>query len=100
MFEWSDFRHFLAVARTGSTFAAAKQLGVSQTTTARRIAALEEALRLTLFNRSQSGYLLTKDGQSVLEHARKLEAAASEITACVSVLRRESSAALALGPQL
>ena len=44
MFEWSDLRHFLAVARSGSTLSAAKILGVNQTTVARRVAALEEAL--------------------------------------------------------
>ena len=59
MFDWNDLRAFLAVAETGSTLAAGKRLRVSQTTAARRVAALEEALGVTLFDRRQSGYVLT-----------------------------------------
>ncbi|HMN52648.1 MAG TPA: LysR family transcriptional regulator [Sphingopyxis sp.] len=43
MFDWNDLRYFLAVAESGSTLAAARALRVSQTTVARRIAALEAA---------------------------------------------------------
>ena len=53
--DWTDLRYFLAVARTGSTLAAGRSLGVSQTTAARRVTALEAALELTLFERRQSG---------------------------------------------
>jgi DNA-binding transcriptional LysR family regulator len=55
MLDWSDLRHFLAVARTGSTLAAARHLGVNQTTCARRITALEEELGLTLFDEDERG---------------------------------------------
>jgi hypothetical protein len=34
MFDWNDLRHFRAVARHGSTLAAAKALGVSRQSTA------------------------------------------------------------------
>ena len=44
MLDWNDLRHFLAVAREGSTLAAGRSLRVSQTTVARRIAALEGAV--------------------------------------------------------
>jgi len=44
MYDWGDLRFFLATARRGSTLAAARELGVNQTTIARRIAALETAL--------------------------------------------------------
>ena len=40
MLDWNDLRYFLAVAREGSTLAAGRSLRVSQTTVARRIAAL------------------------------------------------------------
>ena len=40
MFEWDDVKHFLAVARHGSTLAAAKALKLSQSTVQRRIAEL------------------------------------------------------------
>jgi len=46
MFDWNDLRHFLAVAREGSTLAAAKFLGVNQSTVHRHLAKLEEHLVL------------------------------------------------------
>jgi DNA-binding transcriptional LysR family regulator len=73
MFEWSDIRHFLAVARGGSTLAAAKLLNVNQTTTARRIAALEDALGERLFDRAKGGYRLTEFGQTMIAHAERVE---------------------------
>ncbi|MDB5714487.1 MAG: LysR family transcriptional regulator [Sphingomonadales bacterium] len=75
MIEWDDLRHFLAVARTGSTLAAGKSLRVSQTTTSRRVSALEEALGLTLFERKPSGFSLTTEGSALLKHAEAAEAA-------------------------
>lgn len=44
MFEWSDLRYFLGVARHGSTLAAARALQTSQSTVQRRLAALERKL--------------------------------------------------------
>lgn len=44
MFEWSDLRYFLAVARAGTLSAAARELGVAQTTVGRRLEVLEDAL--------------------------------------------------------
>ncbi len=46
MLDWNDLRYFLSVARKGSTLAAGRELRVSQTTVARRIAALEAGARL------------------------------------------------------
>jgi len=77
MFDWNDLRSFLAVARTGSTLAAGRSLGVSQTTAARRVAALEEAIGLVLFERRQAGYALTPAGEVLLEQARGMETAAN-----------------------
>jgi DNA-binding transcriptional LysR family regulator len=75
MFVWDDLRHFLAVARGGSTIAAARILNVSQPTVARRIAALERAIGLGLFDRRQAGSALTADGEALLVHAEQVEAA-------------------------
>lgn len=74
MFEWSDLRHFLAVARSGSTLAAAKLLAVNQTTVARRIAALEESLGEKLFKRAAGGYRLTDVGSAMVPNAERVEA--------------------------
>ena len=64
MLDWNDLRYFLAVARDGSTLAAAQALRVSQTTVARRIAALEDALGVRLFEKRQAGYSLTPEGEA------------------------------------
>jgi DNA-binding transcriptional LysR family regulator len=76
MLDWNDLRYFLAVAREGSTLAAGSALRVSQTTVARRITALEEALGVTLFDRRQAGYALTADGEALLPRAEAVEASA------------------------
>lgn len=75
MYDWNDIRHFLTVARTGTTLAAARELRVSQSTVARRIAALEEALGLELFDKRPSGYVLTDIAQGLLAAAEQAEAA-------------------------
>lgn len=77
MLDWNDLRYFLAVADHGSTLAAGRALRVSQTTVARRIAALEEAIGFPLFDRRQAGYALTPAGDELLERARAVETAAS-----------------------
>lgn len=111
MVDWSDLRYFLAVARTGSTLAAGRGLGVSQTTAARRIAALEESLELALFERRQSGYVLTPAGEALLESARDVEVAAHafadhaaaqarEVTGTVKLTTEEIYAITILTPLL
>jgi DNA-binding transcriptional LysR family regulator len=76
-FEWSDLRYFLAVARMGSASAAARSLGVNQTTCARRIVAFEKALGARLFERAESGYTLTPIGTALVSKAEQAEAAAT-----------------------
>lgn len=71
---WSDIKVFLAVLRTGSTLAASKQLGMSQPTVARRIDALEHALRLKLFDRDTRGFRATQDGARLKITAEAVEA--------------------------
>jgi DNA-binding transcriptional LysR family regulator len=74
--DWNDWRYFLEVARSGSTLSAARKLRVSQTTVARRIAALEEVLGLTLFERRSAGYAVTEAGETLVEQATVVEQAA------------------------
>jgi DNA-binding transcriptional LysR family regulator len=59
---WDDLRHFLAFARTGSMHAAAKTLGVNQSTVQRRIAELEERVGRRLVERHLGSYRLTPLG--------------------------------------
>ena len=75
MFEWSDLRYFLAVGRHGSTLAAARVLGVNQSTVQRRLAELEKSFGRPLATRHANGYRLTEFGQTLLPAAEKAEAA-------------------------
>ena len=66
MLDWNDLRYFLGVADHGSTLAAGRALRVSQTTVARRIAALEQAIGFPLFEKRQAGYTRTPAGEALL----------------------------------
>ena len=71
---WNDLRHVLAVARGGSLAAAAKQLGVDQTTVTRRLAAAETALGARLFERGEGGALEpTAAGTAAVARAERIE---------------------------
>jgi len=89
MFEWSDLRHFLAVARSGSTLSAAKILGVNQTTVARRVAALEEAIGEKLFDKTAGGYRLTEVGSAMVQNAERVEAEAEAFAPMVAQRSRK-----------
>ncbi|MGZ8282152.1 MAG: LysR family transcriptional regulator [Allosphingosinicella sp.] len=90
MLDWSDLRYFLAVARTGSTLAAGRTLRVSQTTAARRVAALEEEIGLALFDRRQAGYALTPAGAALLAKAEAVEAAAGAFADAAAAEARDT----------
>jgi len=68
-------RHFLAVAREGSTLAAAKALRLNQSTVHRRLAALEKCLGSALAERHPSGYRLTELGKQLQSYAERVEEA-------------------------
>lgn len=73
MFDWNDLKHFLAVSRRGSTLAAAKVLGVSQSTVHRRLEELETRLGRQLVKREPSGYRLTEFGAEMRAYAERIE---------------------------
>jgi len=73
MFDWNDLRHFLAVARHGSTIQAAKALEVNQSTVQRRIAEFERQLGRRLFERRPEGYRLTRLGEELRPIAERVE---------------------------
>ena len=69
MFDWDDLKHFLSVARHGSTLAASRDLGVDPSTVQRRLAALERRLGQPLVQRHPTGYRMTEFGQAMLPYA-------------------------------
>ncbi|HVM23696.1 MAG TPA: LysR family transcriptional regulator [Sphingomicrobium sp.] len=89
--DWNDLRYFLSVARAGSTLAAGRALHVSQTTVARRIAALEAALGLPLFEKRQGGYALTPAGEELVERAAQVEVAANAFSEAALAQSRDLS---------
>ena len=89
--DWNDLRYFIAVAREGSTLAAGRALGVSQTTVARRIAALEHALGFPLFEKRQAGYALTSAGEELLGKAEQVGERVNAFSESASAYSRDLS---------
>ena len=73
MLSWDDLRILLAVHRTGSLLAAGKSLGLSTSTTGRRLDALEAAAGCRLVSRSQGGTQLEPSALRLVRLAEDLE---------------------------
>jgi DNA-binding transcriptional LysR family regulator len=70
---WDDLRVLLALHRHHSFLAAGKALGVSTSTAARRIEALEESLGRSLVHRSSGGTSVEPDALELIALAEQLE---------------------------
>ena len=79
MFSWEDIRIFAAIVEEHSVSGAAHALGIHQSTVSRRLVALEEALGYALVRRTTSGVSLTPHGQKLLDMAKPMVRAGSEI---------------------
>ncbi len=79
-FDWNQVRAFLATAEEGSFSAAARALKTTQPTIGRQISALEEALGVTLVERSVRGLNVTQSGRDLLDHVRAMGEAAALIS--------------------
>jgi molybdate transport repressor ModE-like protein len=71
--DWDNLRIFLAIARAGQIFAAAKVLHLNHATVARRLDALEESLGAKLFERRTTGTVLTAAGEKLLVRVERME---------------------------
>lgn len=89
MFDWDDLKPFLAVAREGSTIAAARTLAIDQSTVQRRLSALERCFGYPLVRRLPTGYRLTAFGERLLPEAQRVEEAALALQQRVDAFRRE-----------
>jgi DNA-binding transcriptional LysR family regulator len=89
---WDLYRSYLAVLREGSLSGAARTLGLTQPTVGRHIDALEQALGLSLFTRSQSGFIATDAGYALEGHAEALASASSALLRAASGLGRGADA--------
>jgi DNA-binding transcriptional LysR family regulator len=79
MFDWNDLKYFLAVRRAGSTQAAAKALGVSQSTVRRRLEELEKRIGRELVRRTPVGYELTELGLELSPLVERVEDAVAAV---------------------
>ena len=74
MLNWNDLRYVLAVSRGGTLRAAARLLGVDDTTVARRLVAMQETIGTRLYQRLVDGTLrLTTSGERAALHAERIE---------------------------
>jgi DNA-binding transcriptional LysR family regulator len=87
MFDWSDLRYLIAVSRSGSTLAAAKKLGVNQSTVHRRLVELERRVGLTLVKRQPTGYGLSELGAALIEEVLAVETAAASLERKIQALK-------------
>ena len=71
--DWADLRVFLAIVDGQTLLNSAANLGMSQPTVGRRLAAFEARLGLPLFVRTGRRMALTDGGQAILEGARSME---------------------------
>jgi DNA-binding transcriptional LysR family regulator len=83
-FDWNHARTFLKVAEEGSLSAAARVLGQTQPTVSRQIAGLEQALNVTLFERTARSVTLTEAGESLLDHVRDMASGANLLSLSAS----------------
>lgn len=83
-FDWNQARAFLATAEEGSLSAGARALGLTQPTLSRQVAALEDNLKVLLFERIGKSLELTQSGLELLEHFRAMGAAANNISLTAS----------------
>ncbi len=77
--DWNQLKAFLQTAQTGSLSAAARKLGLSQPTLSRQVAAIEQQMGVTLFERVGKSMVLTPTGLDLLEHARAMGSAAEAL---------------------
>ncbi len=77
--DWSLYRSFLSVLRTGSLSAAARDEGLTQPTVGRHVDSLEQALGVALFTRSQQGLAPTEAALELQPYAESLEATAAAL---------------------
>ena len=100
-----DLRVLLVAAQTGSLSAAARQLGISQSTASRRVARVEKELGVRVFGREGRHATPTADGRRVLtfaetvvaEYARlqaDLEAASPPVRGTIRIVTSTAPAAM------
>lgn len=111
MVNWDDTKIILAVARGGSFAAAARSLGLDETTVARRLARVEAALETEVFQAHDGRRIPTARGAGLIAQAERLEAEAlrlehlagentEEAVGCVRIAATEMMVRHILAPRI
>lgn len=82
---WDDLTYFILVSKTNNITEAARMMRVSAATVARKIVSLEDAMDISLFEKTTTGYYLTEAGE-------KLFPLALEVEGKIELMRRQLSA--------
>ena len=83
-FDWNRARAFLVTAEEGSLSAAARVLDITQPTVGRQVSALEEELGVSLFERTNSGLVLTQSGADLMTQVKAMGDAATNLSRLAS----------------
>ena len=83
-FDWNQARAFLVTAEEGSLSAAARALDMTQPTVGRQVAALEAELGVLLFERTNSGLVLTQNGIDLMAQVQAMGSAATNLSLLAS----------------
>ena len=89
--DWSCWRSFLAVMRTGSLSGAARELRLSQPTLGRHVNAIERAVGAPLFTRSPGGLRATATARALVPQAEAMALAADNLIRIASGEREDAS---------
>lgn len=81
MNDWNAYHLALTLSRAGTLGAAARELGVNETTVSRRLSAAENAQGATLFRRQGRKLVPTEAGKALLQAAQAMESALLSQTA-------------------
>lgn len=81
--DWDKLKSFHAAAEAGSLTAAGERLGISQSAVSRQIAALEEQLGVSLFQRHARGLVLTDSGHTLHRSTIEMSTAAQGASAAL-----------------
>ena len=96
MMNWNDLRYLVTVSTSGSTLAAARQLGVNQSTVHRRLVELERNVGLILVKRHPTGYRLSELGESLIGNVVAVESAVLAFERKVQGLKHDLSGVIRL----
>lgn len=83
-FDWNRARAFLVAAEEKSFSAAAKALNLTQSTLGRQVAALEDELGVSLFERVGKGVEITPSGLELVECVKDMAQAANKLSLLAS----------------